>query len=68
VGLASWASTLVVEDIERPDATAVQPDGSARPVRTVIDFHTIGSLLGAREASQAAAGGGSLTGANLTEC
>ena len=40
---------------------SLQEDGSAVPVRTVIDFHTIGSLLGAPSASAMFAGGGSTT-------
>ena len=40
---------------------SLQEDGSAVPVRTVIDFHTVGSLLGAPSASAMFAGGGSVT-------
>ena len=39
---------------------SVQPDGTATEVRTVIDLHTIGSLVGAERATPSAPGGGQL--------
>jgi hypothetical protein len=46
---------------------SLQPDGSIPAVRTIIDFHTIGSLLGAPAPTAQAAAGGSLKSAQRDE-
>jgi hypothetical protein len=45
----------------------VQPDGGSVVVRTVMDFHTIGTLLGAPTASSAAPAGGRLAPSQRAE-
>jgi hypothetical protein len=46
---------------------SVQPDGSAVAVRTIIDFHTIGALIGAPAASPTIPAGGLLSASQRSE-
>jgi hypothetical protein len=79
LGVPATASALradaahIVEAVQRTYVggegvwRSVQPDGKAVAVRTIMDFHTIGTLLGAPAATPTVPAGGLLTSAQRTE-